>query len=155
MHEVLDIVRLILIIIVSLTAFLLILKFSFDIAENLKRKNNIKRLKMNKKTMAAVAAVFKTDITEKDKKGKFRIVFYEYTVEEKIYCKKILLTYSELNEVSKGDKIYVYYEKDEPKNCALKEDWEERTCNYYIQWDIAYIFCILVFVAINCFLKVI
>ena len=155
MHEALDIVRLILIIIVSLTAFLLILKFSADIAKNLKRIHNIKKLKKDKNTIAAEATVFHSRTTEKGKEGKFRLVFFEYKAEEKTYCKKILLTHSAFNEVSKGDKFYVYYEKQNPENCVLKEDWEERTYKYYIQWDIAYIFCILIFVAINCFLKVI
>lgn len=155
MHDVLDIVRLILIIIVSLTSFLLILKFSADIAKNLKRINNIKKLKKDKNTIAAEATVFKASVAEKGKEGKFRLVFFEYKAEEKICCKKILLTHSAFNEVSKGDRFYIYYEKQNPENCVLKEDWEERTYKYYIQWDIAYIFCILIFAAINCFLKVI
>ena len=155
MHEVLNIAKLVLIIIVSFTALLLILKFSADIAKNLKRINNIKKLKMRMDTMSTAATVFKTGITEKGKEGKFRIVFFEYAAEGKNYCKKMLLTHSAFNEVSKGDKIYLYYEKHNPENCVLKEDWEERTCNYYIQWDIAYILCILIFVAINCFVKII
>ena len=155
MHEVLDIARLVLIMIVSLTALLLILKFSADIAKNIKIKSNVKKLKMRMDTMAAAATVFKTDITENGKEGKFRVVFFEYAVEGKNYCKKMMLTNSAFNEVSKGDKIYIYYDKNNPENCVLKEDWVERTCNYHIQWDIAYILCILIFVTINCFVKII
>lgn len=155
MHEVLDIAKLVLIIIVSLIAFLLILKFSVDMAENFKKINNIKKLKKRMDTMAAAATVFKTSIIEKGKEGKFRLVLFEYTADEKTYCRKMLLTHSAFNEVSRGDKLYIYYEKNNPENCVLKENWEERTYKYYIQWDIAYIFCILIFVTINCFLKVI
>lgn len=155
MHEVLDIARLVLIIIVSFVAFLLILKFSVDIVKNLRKINNIKKLKKNKNTVAAEATVFKASITEKGKEGKFRLVFFEYTADEKTYCKKILLTHSAFNEVSKGDKIYIYYDKYDPENCVLKENWEERTYKYYIQWDIAYILCILIFVAVNCLMKLI
>ncbi|MDE6725643.1 MAG: hypothetical protein K2J79_08555 [Ruminiclostridium sp.] len=155
MHEVLDIAKLVLIIIVSLIAFLLILKFSVDMEENFKKINNIKKLKKRMDTMAAAATVFKTCIIEKGKEGKFRLVLFEYTADEKTYCRKMLLTHSAFNEVSKGDKIYIYYEKNNPENCILKEDWEERTYKYYIQWDIAYILCILIFVAVNCLMKLV
>lgn len=155
MHEVLDIAKLVLIIVVSLLAFLLVLKFSVDIVKNINKINNIKKIKKDKNSVAAEAAVIKSSVTEKSKVGKFRLVYFEYKAEEKNYCKKILLTHSAFNEVSKGDKIYIYYEMQNPENCVLKDDWEERTCNYYIQWDIAYIFCILIFVAINCFIKII
>lgn len=136
-----------------LLLFLLILNFSVDIGKNLKKINNIKQLKKRMDTMAAAATVFKTGITEKWKEGKFRLVFFEYAADEKIYCRKMLLTHSAFNEVSKGDKLNIYYERHDPKNCVLKEDWEERTYKYCIQWDIAYILCILIFVFINCLLK--
>lgn len=153
MHEVLDIAKLVLIIIVSFVAFLLILKFSVDIVKNLRKISNIKKLKKHMDTMAAAATVFKTSITEKGKEGKFSLVLFEYTADEKTYCKKMLLAHSVFNEVSKGDKIYIYYEKHNPENCVLKEDWEERTYKYFIQWDIAYILCILIFVTVNCLMK--
>lgn len=158
MYEVLEIVRLVLIVIVSLLSFLLILKFSADMITNLRKISNIKRLKKCMDTMAAAATVFKTDVIEKNsdgKKEKLRLVFFEYTAGEKTYCKKMLLTYSAFNEVSKCDKVNIYYEKHNPEDCVLKEDWEERTYKYYLQWDIAYIFCILVFVAINVVMKLV
>lgn len=68
---------------------------------------------------------------------------------------KKLLAPSVFNEVTNDEKIYVYYEKHNPENCILKEDWEKSTYKYYIQWDIAYIFCLLIFVAVNCLLKII
>ncbi len=153
MHEILDIVKIVLIVIVSLVAFLLILKFSVDIIKNIQKIKNIKKLRKRSDTMAVTATVFKAEISEKDKKGKFRHIFFEYTAEEKTYCKEMFVIYSDLNEVSKGDKIYIYYEKQKPENCVLKENWEEKTYKYFIQWDVAYIFCILIFVAVNCLIK--
>lgn len=88
MHEVLDIARLVLIMIVSLTALLLILKFSADIAKNIKIKSNVKKLKMRMDTMAAAATVFKTDITENGKEGKLRVIFLNMWQREKTTVKK-------------------------------------------------------------------
>lgn len=153
MHEVMDTAKIVLIVIVSLLAFLLILKFSADIIKNTQKILNIKKLRKCRDTMADTATVLKSDITEKDKKGKFRHIFFEYTANEKNYCKEIFIIYSDFNKVSRGEKIYIYYEKQNPENCVLKEDWEERTYKYHIQWDIAYIVCILIFVTINCLIK--
>lgn len=155
MHETLDIIKIVLIVIVSSVAFLLILKFSADIVKNIKKINNIKRLKSQMNTMAAAATALKTDVAEKGQMGRFKAVYFTYKAEEKTYCKKILLAPSVFNEVIKDDKIYVYYDRHNPENCILKEEWEKSTYKYYIQWDIAYIFCILIFVAVNCFLKII
>ncbi len=153
MHEILDIIKIGLIVIVSSAAFLLILKFSADIVKNIKKINNIKILKSQMNTMAAAATALKTDVAEKGQMGRFKAVYFTYKAEEKTYCKKILLAPSVFNEVIKDDKIYVYYDRHNPEN--LKEEWEKSTYKYYIQWDIAYIFCILIFVAVNCFLKII
>lgn len=155
MHEILDIIKIFLIVIVSSLAFLLILKFSADIVKNIKKINNIKRLKSQINTMAAAATVLKTDVAEKGRMGRFKAVYFTYKAEDKTYCKKKLLAPSVFNEVTNDEKIYVYYEKHNPENCILKEDWEKSTYKYYIQWDIAYIFCLLIFVAVNCLLKII
>lgn len=154
MSEVLNVVKIVIIAVCSILAVLLLLKLSYDIAKNIKRINNIKRLKSRMDTMAVSAAVLKADTVEKGKE-KFRAVYFMYSAEGKSYCKKILLTASALNEISRGENINIYYDRDNPENCILKEDWEEGTYKYYIQWDIAYIFCILIFMTINFWIKII
>lgn len=88
MHEILDIIKIFLIVIVSSLAFLLILKFSADIVKNIKKINNIKRLKSQINTMAAAATVLKTDVAEKGQMGRFKAVYFTYKAEDKTYCKK-------------------------------------------------------------------
>lgn len=129
MHEILDIIKIFLIVIVSSLAFLLILKFSADIVKNIKKINNIKRLKSQINTMAAAATVLKTDVAEKGQMGRFKAVYFTYKAEDKTYCKKKLLAPSVFNEVTNDEKIYVYYEKHNPENCILKEDWEKVPIN--------------------------
>lgn len=155
MNEALEIAKSVLIIIVSLVAFLLILNFSADIVKNIKKINNIKKLKKRMDTVAAEATVLKTSIAKKGKEGRTKLVLFEYAADKKAYSRKIFLTDPVFNKINNGDKVYIYYEKHNPENCVLKENWEELAYKYYIQWDIAYILCILIFVAINCIMKLV
>lgn len=152
MHEVLDIVQIVLVVVVSLTALFVVLYFSVNMAENIKKINNIKMLKKRMDTMETTALICKTSV-EKVKAGKFRLIIFAYTIDEKTYYKKITFQHSSLNEVRVGDKIYIYYEKNNPENCILKENWEERTYKYYILWDFFGILNMLAFMVINVLMK--